>query len=368
MRILFFIESLRSGGKERRLVELIKGLSKNTNISMEIVLIKNDIHYEDIYSTDIKIHFTERKNIKKDPRVFFKFYKIAQKFEPDIIHVWGDMVAIYSIPTKLLLKVPLINNQITDAPIRVSNSLLGHKLAFPFSDIIISNSKAGLKSYNAPQEKSKIIYNGFDIDRISNLMSNELLRKKFNITTKFVVGMVASFSDKKDYKTYIYAANLVLFERRDVTFLCVGAGDYIEYKKLIKPKNENRILFISKQKKVESLMNVCDIGVLMSNSRVHGEGISNALLEFMSLEKPVIANKAGGNSELIENNKNGFLINDEDFKMLKNKILLIINNLSLRKEFGKRSRQIVLNKFNIEQMISLFEDTYEKIINENCNR
>jgi len=31
MKILFYIESLRSGGKERRLVELIKGLKKYSN-------------------------------------------------------------------------------------------------------------------------------------------------------------------------------------------------------------------------------------------------------------------------------------------------------------------------------------------------
>ena len=40
MKILFFIESLGSGGKERRLVELIKGLSKDKNIEIELVLKK----------------------------------------------------------------------------------------------------------------------------------------------------------------------------------------------------------------------------------------------------------------------------------------------------------------------------------------
>ena len=43
MKLLFFIESLHPGGKERRLVELLKGLSKFEDISMELVLTRRDI-------------------------------------------------------------------------------------------------------------------------------------------------------------------------------------------------------------------------------------------------------------------------------------------------------------------------------------
>ena len=38
MKILFFINDLRSGGKERRLVELIKGFSNLSGMEMEIVM------------------------------------------------------------------------------------------------------------------------------------------------------------------------------------------------------------------------------------------------------------------------------------------------------------------------------------------
>jgi len=110
MRILFYIESLRSGGKERRLLELIKGLSKNKNIDMALVLTREDIHYTDVFDTGIKIYYTIRKGLKKDPRLFFKFYKIAKKVKPDIIHVWGNMVAVYAIPTKVLLRIKMVNN------------------------------------------------------------------------------------------------------------------------------------------------------------------------------------------------------------------------------------------------------------------
>ena len=175
MKIVFFIESLRSGGKERQLVELIKGLKHYPDIECELALTRTEIHYKDIFSTGIKIHYIVRKYIKKDPRLFILFYKICKKYRPDIIHVWGNMVAIYALMAKTLLEIPMINFQIQNATKKVNKEILSHKLTFPFSDIIIANSKAGLKAYNAPERNSRVIYNGFDFNRfvISKLRVKE---------------------------------------------------------------------------------------------------------------------------------------------------------------------------------------------------
>lgn len=362
VKILFFIESLGSGGKERRLVELIKGLSNDVNIELELVLTKKAIHYKDIYSTGIKIHFTIRKHFKKDPSVFFKFYKIANTFRPDIIHVWGNMVAIYAIPTKLLLRIPLINNQITSAPLNVSTSLLGHKLPFYFSDKIIANTYAGLKSFSAPKHKSLVIYNGFDFDRINNLQDKSSIIKKFNIQTKFIVGMVASFTDKKDYDTYIKAANIVLEKENDITFLCIGSGNYSPFEMMVKKENKDRILFLGKQDNVESIMNICDIGILITNNEKHGEGISNALLEFSALSKPLIATLGGGNSEIVEHEKSGYLINPKSPDELALKILHLYNHENDLRNFGEMSIEVVREKFSISKMIEEFRSVYNKTL------
>jgi len=358
MKILFFVESLRSGGKERRMVELIKGLAIQKDIEIELVLIKKNIHYKDIFDTGIKIHFAERKILKKDPLVFYKFFKIARNFKPDIIHVWGNMVAIYAIPTKLILKIPMINNQITNAPESVPNSILGHKLPFLFSNRIVANSYAGLKSYNAPEKKSDVVYNGFDFKRINNLKDIDKTKKNFNISTEYIIGMVASFSDKKDYETYIRAANKILETMSNVTFLSIGSGDCEKYKLMVEKGNNDKILFLGKQENVESIMNVCNIGVLST----YTEGVSNALLEFMALSKPVISNDAGGTKELVIHNENGFLIKHKDHETLSNKINYLLSNFNEREKFGKKSRAIVEEKFSILKMIDDFKIIYNKIL------
>lgn len=362
MKILFYIESLHSGGKERRLVELIKALSNDSSYKMEVVLTKKGIHYFDSFPRNIKIHYTLRKERKKkDISVFYNFYKIAKMFNPDIIHVWSNLTAIYAVPAKMFLKIPLINNQITNTTHHGSGSILSHKLTFPFSDKIIANTHAGLKAYKAPMHKSLVIYNGFDFNRVANLKEKSIIRKEFNMQTKYTVAMVATFSKKKDYKTFILAANRLLKERDDITFLCIGSGDSGIYQQMVPKENINNILFLGRQDNVESIMNVCDLGVLMTNPK-HGEGISNAILEFNALGKPVIATSGSGTAEIIEDGVNGLLIKPKSSDELANKILYLIDDKKERLELGEKAKSKVISKFSIHRMIEDFNTIYKEMV------
>ena len=368
MKILFFIESLNSGGKERRLVELIKGLQNHSEIECELVLTRTAIHYKDIYKTGIKIHYIVRKYLKKDPRLFFLFYKITKKYHPDIIHVWGNMVAIYAIPAKLLLKTPMISNEITDAPIKVRKGVLSHKLTFPFSDLIISNTKAGINVYNAPVKKSLCIYNGFDFSRIKNLEDKEKIRRNFNIKYNKIVGMVANFTDKKDYKTYLLAAMKILSKRNDVSFIAVGGGKNLgNCEKMIKNEFKDNIIFTGEQNEVESIINICDIGILISNPDKHGEGISNALMEFMVLGKPVIATDGGGTKELVINGETGLLVKPKSVNDLVIKITYLLENKKTALYLGENSKRRIKKEFNLEKMTDSFINIYKQLLNKRLN-
>ncbi len=362
MRILFFTENLRAGGKERRIIELLKNLKSAGDVQIELVLTKNIIHYEEIYDLNIPIHLIERKFTKKDPSLFFKFFKIAKAFKPDIIHVWGHMVAVYAVPTKMLLGIPLINNEIVDST--QNTRLLGKNIVFKASDRIIANTYAGLKAYNAPMEKSAVIYNGFSFNRLKQIESAGAVREKFGIKTPHIVGMVASFLDYKDYNTYINAALEIVKRRKDISFLCIGDGDDSAYKKMVPDDAKDHILFLGRQSKVESIMNICDIGVLTTNIHFHGEGISNALMEFMALEKPVITTSFGGSVELVDENETGYLIEPFNSLQLADRIIYLIDNEPERQRLGKNAHSTIVEKFSLENMVRLFRKEYDRFLNQ----
>jgi glycosyltransferase involved in cell wall biosynthesis len=362
INILYFIGTLCSGGKERRLVELMSGLKDNPDFEILLVLAFNRIDYEYFYNLGIKYTSIDKTPNCKSLGPFFRLNSIVKNFKPDIIHSWGSMQTFYMAPIAILNKIPLINSQITDAPPRIkkfSFQNFVNKFNFALSDVILANSYAGLKAYGVlDNKKSRVIHNGFDMNRIANLESIDSIREKFGINTKFVVGMVASFSDKKDYATYIKAANIILETRKDITFLCIGAGDDSQYKKMILDEHKDFIKFLGRQENVESIMNVCDIGILST----YTEGISNSILEFMALGKPVIATNGGGTNEIITNDITGFLITQKNQIDLGEKITNLLNDKNLRIKIGKNSKEYIKNEFNINKMRNEFINLYNGII------
>lgn len=373
MRILFFIDNLRSGGKERRFVELLKGLKTDPSIESEIVVMDKDIYYKEVFKLQHKIHLLERRT-KKDLSVFRKFYKICKEYKPDLVHSWDDMTAIVSIFTCKLLKIKLINGMITDTPVKrniLHKTWLSAKVTFPFSDQIVGNSNAGLNGYRAPIGKSICIYNGMDFNRFKNLPDPSLLRKEIlrdNNCSNFIVGMVAAFEPRKDYKTLIKAALSLIELKEPTSFVLVGGGtDFIKIKNSVPPEFSDKIIFLGKRSDIESIISLFDVGVLLTNSKVHGEGISNSLIEYMALGKPVIATRGGGTNEIVINNQNGYLINPDNSDELVECIQTLISDKKLRAQLGAKSAEIAHNIFDLKVMTENYIRMYQQVLQENKN-
>jgi len=356
MKVLYIIDSLRSGGKERRLVSLIDSFVDFENMEIELIILSDIIHYQEILSLNIKIH-TLKRDIRKDVKILSKFKEIINSFRPDIVHCWDNIGSAHFGPICKFRKVPFINSMITAAPYtnKMSKRYLSHAISYPFSDVILSNSQAGLDNLFVPKRKQAVIYNGFNFSRLEELKKKEIVFEQFKISqNRPVVGMVASFIDKKDHVTFIEAASHL----KDIfSFVLVGEG-YLEneMKSLAKKMNVSHIHFLGKQQDVESVVNIFDIGILLSNPSKHGEGISNAIMEYMVLEKPVIASIGGGTAELVENNETGFLIAPKNTAELVQKISYLNNELSIAKEMGKKGRKRIEEFFSIDKMVN---DTYK---------
>jgi glycosyltransferase involved in cell wall biosynthesis len=362
MKVLFFIDSLGAGGKERRLVELMKQLRSGSDVQFELVLMNSDIHYKEVFDLGIKIHYLIRKT-KKDLSVFKRLYALCKDYKPNLLHCWDSMTAVYSVPVCKLLHIKLVNGMITDAPIKqnlTNKRWLRARLTFPFSDAIIGNSLAGIKAYHAPKNKSICIHNGFNFDRLKKIEDADAIRSKFNIQGNYVVLMVGAFEDRKDYESYIDAAKLVCDKRTDIEFIAVGEGENFDrISNKINPSYSHHIKLVGNQLNVESIINVSDICVLMTNYRVHGEGISNSILEYMAMGKAVIASLGGGTNEIIENNVTGFLINPSSPGELSEKIEVLVNNIELRKTMGVAGKHRIEDHFSINSMVNKFIQVYK---------
>lgn len=359
MKVLHVIDSLCAGGKERRLLELLRGLEKYGTIKCELVVLSEEIFYSSVNGLDVRIHRLNRRR-KKDLSVFAKLYRICREFQPDIIHSWESMCSIYALPCVKVLRSKFVNGMIAMAPPKLKRDNIRARLTFPFSDLVLANSYAGLRAYAAPEHKSCCIHNGFDFARVDNLADPDVIKKKYHINTPFVVGMVAIFSDRKDYKSFITAAEAIVRKRDDVTFLGIGDGDTLEKcREMIAGEFRARIQLPGGQHDVESIINVFDIGVLATNHEIHGEGISNSILEYMALSKPVIATQGGGTGEIVVDGVTGFVVRPGQAAELAERIEFLLDHKDLARSMGMAGKQRIADEFSLEKMVDRYVEIYE---------
>ena len=362
--ILFISDHLLSGGKERRLSELLLELDRRKNFTLTLLLLEGidadcSIHYKEVLNLKIKILYLGRYNRFQLP---FQIYKICKSEKIDLINTWAPAVYTYLIfPSKVFLKIPILNNAITSARNDISTfGMLKIRGTYALSDLILSNSRQALTVFKVPAKKKLVIYNGFRQSRLKNLKNATRLKQSLKISTKFVVAMAAEYGFRKDYPVYIKAANLVLERGYDVTFISMGSGNFEPYLTLVNQQYTSSFIFLQRQRHVESIMNICDIGVLASSV----EGIPNSILEFMALGKPVVANSGEGvgTAELVNHNANGFLVTPKNPELMAEKIMDLLRDENKRTEFGKNGRKIVENRFAIEDMVNSYENLYSRYL------
>jgi glycosyltransferase involved in cell wall biosynthesis len=362
IRVLMVTESLIRGGKERRLIELLRAYKENTELDFRLVLLKNLVKYPEIYTFEnTEISILPRR-INKDPRIFIQLLSIGEEFRPDIIHSWGSMPTIYSIPLAKWYGVPLINAMIADAictPFKTSWRRA--KITFPFSKIILANSHAGIKAYKVKEKKARVIHNGFNKDRLHVGASKKETRKKLGIYTPYVLSMIGAFHPRKDWDTFFKAAENIVSRRKDVTF--IGAGDGELFKRFKeKFRNNEQIKLPGRVSDIEGLIRLSDIGVLTSNPNIHAEGISNSIMETMAFGKPVIATDSGGTPEIIDDGENGYLIPKFNVTALTQKIENLLENPELMQKMGNNAKIKVENEFSIEKMNSKYLNLYKELL------
>ena len=364
MTILFLADNIGGGGKERRMLELIKSLSKISSYKIILISLTDMVvGYDYMYDFPVTIIETDRKH-RFTTQPFFIIKNAIKKYKPDVVHSWGSMSSVYILPLLPFRKFKFINGIIADAPNEIawySKPYIRGQLSFPFSDVVLSNSLAGIKSYSAPVNKTFCIYNGIDMNRFKNLPLAAELKKELGIEKfAFVVGMVGAFHDRKDYKTFVKAAQKIIRENKNICFLLIGEGKNQQpIEDTLTQEEKQQILFLGRRADVEALIQVFDVGVLCTNSKIHGEGVSNSIIEYMSLSKPVIATEGGGTNEVIIDNYNGYLIEDKGTDTLIEKLLYLYHHPDIGKQMGEKALQTIKEKFLLDRMTDEFVAIYE---------
>jgi glycosyltransferase involved in cell wall biosynthesis len=368
MKILMVINCLCKGGRERRVLELIKGLKeKNKDFDIYLISLNPLIEYPIVYDLPIKFEIINKKS--KDIGLIFKLRKVIKNFNPDIIHSWDVMSSAYLSAANLFINKKLVNGVIYNAAQNsdwYERDYFKVKFFTAISDVTVANSQAGLKAFKASPRKSVCIYNGINLKRFDNLkpvkdVELDVLKKQKG--DHYIATMVAAFEDRKDYDTLIEAAVKLCSYNKKIIFLLIGRGTNRSriMEKVPAEMLDKQIYFLGVRDDIESILQITDAGLLIT---APCEGLSNSIIEYMAAGKPVIATEGGGTDELVKDGFNGFLIKNKNSGQIIEKLETLMQHPQLAATLGANGGKWVRENLDVKKMTDSYINLYKKLVDK----
>lgn len=348
--VTIFIPSFAIAGAEKFVVDLAINLDKNM-INPTIALTTNNLRTvftELVESYNIKIVDLSADNKLK---VIFNITKYLKKYKPDIIHVNVAALQYVAIPS-MFIHIKKKYYTVHGAAHRLAQSPL-RKWLYSFCFKYLNFQTVAISSFVKQTihevyriELSNIHYigNGVDTRRylpLKNQREDSVIRI-ISVGTLYYI---------KNHKLLIDSFHCVAKTHPNIELLILGDGELRRdlEKQIVACNLGSRVHLLGKVSNPETYLASSDIYVGTS----FVEGFSLAALEAMSCGLPVIFTKAGGVSDIVFDNENGYLCN-YDADEIADRICYLVEHPEIRRKFRKKSidtaKQYEIKKFADEYL------------------
>ncbi|QCI29025.2 glycosyltransferase family 4 protein [Caminibacter pacificus] len=223
------------------------------------------------------------------------------------------------------------------------------KLVYKLADMLIVKTMSDKKNYYF-LKKVKVINNP-----LPEIPLNNFKKEHFILA-------VGRLENQKGFDTLIK-----IYSKIETSWKLYIAGEGSERKKLEslikKLKLEKKVILLGNVKNIEEWYFKASIFVLSSRK----EGFGNVLIEAMACGCACVAFDCPyGPSEIIENYKNGILVENQNEEKLKESIELLIKDENLRKKLAKEAVK-VKEKYSIEKIAREWENAIEEVLKKGGN-
>jgi len=362
IKVLHLTYDMRIGGTEMVIKNIIEG-NVDTNIEMSIYCIESPLGPwgKDLKRSGVSVTNTERKP-GFDIRLIKVIREHIQKNKIDILHchqytpwVYGAFAAMFTNVEVIFTEHGRFYPEVENWKRRLVNPLLVY-LTSQVTAISNATKEALCKYEHISNDKIKVIYNGIEPLKSNNKRIAELRRDLAIRENTIIFGTIARLDPIKNQVLMLRAYSKLFKEFKNTRLLIVGDGEEMTSLKNLATSLsiENNVIFTGYISNPIYHIGLIDIFLLSSLS----EGTSMTLLEAMSLSKPCIVTDAGGNSEIIHNDNNGFVVennNENDFYVAMKTLLA---NPELRERMGKSGKRVFDQMFHQKLMSNEYSELY----------
>ena len=386
--ILFIHSSNELYGSDRVLLQLVSGLDRQR--FEPVVVLPNDINYEgelsqaldelDICNYSISLGVLRRKYFSLIGIIQFAYnffrgihalWEIAKQHKILLIHsntsaVFGGGLAAFLLQVHHVRHV----HEIHKKPewlgrVITSASCLGAQTVVAISSAVADN----IPSYICGRLTLQIIWNGVDVDLFNPEISGETIRREWCINANtIVIGVVGRLSHWKGQNLLLEAARHLEFHNHSIIFVIVGdppSEDNDTLPGLKKQASdlglEDKTKFIPFDARMPEIMRVIDVLVIPSTLP---EPFGLVALEAMASERPVIAAKHGGLTDIVIDGQTGVFFRPNDAGSLSEAMHRLIIDPELRVKMGKQGRSRVVENFSLEKFQQQFEHLFSELLSK----
>jgi len=292
------------------------------------------------------------KRLKNPSFMFSSFLKTKFKKGNDIAHTHhiAGALAMKNVSCKKILSIHgIYSKNIAQLYGKTTSNISKkyEKVALNLADGITVVSKEGYNYYTKM---------GFNVVQIPNAIDLNIIPKKSTKQFENQIIFAGRLSKEKGIEILLETATHL---PDNYHLLIAGSGPLEEKVRNLADKKTN-VHYLGYQSKQNLLSLIQGSDLLIQPSLE--EGISSTLLEAMACGTCILASNIEGISELVENNKNGLLVEPNNREELLNKILDLLPKKEKRLRMANEGLEIV-KKYDWKRVGKLYLDFYESILN-----
>lgn len=308
--------------------------------------------------------YTFKKRGWLDVHVAKQIKSITQQESPDLIHCHDSHAHSGAVMAAafMAVDVPIIVSRRVDFPVS-SNPLSRWKYNHPAVKKIICVSKA-IAEITAPSirdhHKLAVVHSGIDASLFQASMDKKMLRHELGLTPDTIlIGNLSALADHKDYPTFLRTAALILKENPAIHFIIAGDGP--EEKKIRQLINELQISpnvhMLGFRNDIRAVMQSLDIFMITSRT----EGLGTIVLDAFAAGIPVVATRAGGIPEMVEDGVTGLLAGIGDATGLSKAVHHLLTHPALKAELISNA-SLLSHQFSFRATAGKTLDVYKEVL------
>ena len=305
------------------------------------------------------------------------FKRLVKEKKPDILHThWilpnGFIAGLVSQATGVPLLIQLHGSDVFTAE---KNALFRSMARFAASraSYIVSPSPdltERLGNLGIDTGKIGIVPNTVESDFSTDVSVKDIrrLRESLKIPEQHTVVLaMGRMVYVKGFEYLLKAFKKVAGKCTDITLVLAGGGVLLDEMKALTKRLEisDRVVMTGPvmRNEVPVYFKMADMFVIPSIRHESGavDGLPVVVPEAMSAGLPIIASNVGGIPVLVKDGGNGILVGERDPDALAVAMMKLIDDQTLRKEYGERSRRIIERNVNYELVAAHFSALYEAI-------